>query len=126
PQSRGATSRGRSRPRPRARPRTRGARRGGPSCRELLEEAEVVLVEQPDVVHAILEHRDALDAGAEREAGVALRVVADGFEYRRMNHAAAEDLQPAGVLADGAAVAAATLAADVHLGARFGIGKEAR
>ena len=71
--------------------------------RELLEEAQVVLVEQADVVDAVLQHRDALDAEAEREAGDLLGVVADGFEHRRVHHAAAEDLEPAGVLADAAA-----------------------
>ena len=77
------------------------------SQRELLEEAQVVLVEQPDVVDAVLQHRDALDAHAEREAGDLLRVVADRFEHGRMHHAAAEDLEPAGLLADAAAAAAA-------------------
>ena len=93
---------------------------------ELLQEAQVVLVEQPDVVDAVLQHRDALHADAEREPGDLLRVVADGFEHRRVDHAAAENLEPAGVLADAAARAAAALAADVDLRARLGVRKEAR
>ena len=102
--------RARSPPACRARRRTRAARRARTfirRMRELLEEAQVVLVEQADVVDAVLQHRDALDAHAEREAGDLLRVVADRFEDRRMHHAAAEDLEPAGLLADAAARAAA-------------------
>ena len=51
--------------------------------RELLQEADVVLVELADVVDAEEQHREALDAHPEREAGVALRIVADRLEHRR-------------------------------------------
>ena len=51
-----------------AQPESRAA-----SQRELLQEAQVVLVEQADVLDAPLEQRQALDADAEREAGVASR-----------------------------------------------------
>src|SRR5262249_43023031 len=101
PRSRAARSRApRSQHRRRHR-RAREARSRRVSQRELLQEAQVVLVEQPDVLDAPFEERDALDAHAEGEAGVALRVVADGFEQRRMDHAAAEDLDPAGPLTHG-------------------------
>ena len=70
---------------------------------KLLQEAQVVLVEQPDVVHAVLQHGDALHAHAEREAGDLFRVVADGLEHGRVHHAAAENLEPAGLLAGAAA-----------------------
>src|SRR5687768_13480704 len=119
PRSREGTSRARSRPRFRARPRTRAARTAGPSCGELLEEPEIVLVEQADVVDAVFQHRDAFDAGAEGESRIAFGVVADGLEQRGVNHSAAEDLQPARVLADRTAFAAAALAADIDLGARL-------
>ena len=91
-------------------------------------------IEQPDVGNAVAQHRDALRAHAEGEAGVALGVDAAVLEHRRMHHAAAEDLHPAGALARGAAAPAAELArtsisadgsvngkirgAEAHLGAR--------
>src|SRR5262252_2141387 len=93
---------------------------------ELLEEAEIVLVEQADVFDLVLEDRDALDADAPGEARVAFGVVADGFEHRRMHHAAAADLDPPGPLAHRAARAVALPAAQVDFGARLGVRKEAR
>ena len=41
---------------------------------ELLEELQVVLEHQADVVDAILQHGDTLDANAEGEAGILVRV----------------------------------------------------
>ena len=41
---------------------------------ELLEELQVVLEHQTDVVDAVLQHGDTLDADAESEAGVLVRV----------------------------------------------------
>ena len=60
--------------------------------------------------------------------GVALGVVADGLEHRRVHHAAAEDLEPAGPLAHATVQPrpAARSAADVHLGAGLGVREEAR
>src|SRR5687768_10926021 len=59
-----------------ARPRAREATTAGPSWAldsaragpELLQEAQVVFVEQTDVVHIPLEHRHAFEAHAEGEA----------------------------------------------------------
>src|SRR5476651_1498456 len=96
------------------------------SVRELLEESQIVLVEQPDVLDLIAENRDALDADAPREAGVFLRVVAHRLEHRRVDHAAAEDFDPAALLAHRAADAVARPAADVHFGARLRVREEAR
>jgi hypothetical protein len=87
-----------------AQPRKKDLHRLNPSDNgKLLQKSEVVLVEHPDVLDAVLEHRDALHAEAEREATDLLRVVADRLEDGRMHHAAAEDLEPAGALADAAA-----------------------
>src|SRR5207244_6244266 len=61
---------------------------------ELPQEGEVVLIEAPDVRDAVLQHRDALDAHAERETGVRLGIDAAVLEHLRMDHAAAEDLHP--------------------------------
>src|SRR5437867_3127418 len=96
------------------------------SDRELLQEPQIVFVEQPDVVDAVLQHGDALEPEAERETGDLLRVVADGLEDGWMHHAAAKDLEPPRVLAGPAARAGAALATDVDLGARLGVREEAR
>src|SRR5438477_1007747 len=67
---------------------------------ELLQVAEVVLIEEPDVGRAGAEHREALDASAEGEALIARRVVADASEDVGMDHAAAGGFDPAVATAD--------------------------
>src|SRR6185503_21264096 len=79
----------------------------------------------------VAEHRHALDADAEGEAGVALGIDAGVLEDDGMDHAAAEDLDPSRVLAEAAASALAVGlhaedAADVDLGARLDEGEVAR
>src|SRR4051794_25929395 len=110
------------------------ARRGG-----LPEEAGVAPREQLDVGPAGAEHRHAVDAGAEREAAVALRVIANLAEHFGIHHAGAGDLHPpralahrAGATAAGGAVggrlalAGAEHAAEVDLGRRLGEREERR
>ncbi len=91
---------------------------------ELLQEAGVVLEVEADVVGLVLEHGHALDAESEGEAGVLLAVDAAVLEHVGIDHAAAEDLDPAGVLAERAALAAADVARHVHLRRRLGEGEE--
>src|SRR5690348_4761570 len=86
--------------------------------RELLEEAQVVLEERAQVRNAITQHGKALDAEAEGEAGVALRVDAAILQHVRMDHAAAEHLEPT-------ALAVLGLPADIHLGRGLGEGEVA-
>src|SRR5687767_12425050 len=106
---------------------------GGPRSRELLEEAEVVLVEQPDVVDPVAHHGHAVDAQAEGEAAHLLGVVDHAAEVRvhrledgGVHHARAHDLEPARRLADAAALPAAHHAAEVHLDRRLRVGEERR
>src|SRR5690349_6547172 len=82
---------------------------------ELLQEAEVALEVVLDVGDAVLEHRHALEAHAEREAGVLLAVVADVAEDLRVDHAGAADLDPAGALADAARAARAGAEGALHV-----------
>src|SRR5207244_4439703 len=106
-----------------------GGERGGDRARarvrsELREEAGIVLEHETDVGDVVPEHRDTLDADAEGEAGVALGIDAGVFEDDRVDHPAAEDLDPTGVLAEAAPAARAIGlraedAADVDLGARL-------
>src|SRR6059036_1108931 len=86
---------------------------------ELGQEAQVVLVQQPDVVDAVLQHGDPLDAEAEGEAGVALGVVADLRENGRMDHPGAAQLDEPRALAPAAPHAIAEDAGDVVLRARL-------
>src|SRR5215211_2983245 len=113
---------------------SRGARIAGLS--ELLEEAEVVVVEGAHVGQPVLELRDALDAHAPREAldllGVVAVVVDVGVDVR-VDLARAEDLDPALALAQPAAravaheaAAVAVEAGDVDLDARLGEREEVR
>jgi ABC-type multidrug transport system fused ATPase/permease subunit len=91
---------------------------------KLREETGVVLEEQTDVGDAVAEHRHSLDAHAKGEARVALRVDAAVPEDLGVNHPAAEDLDPAGVLAD-PATRARTCVADTedaaHVDLRAGL-----
>src|SRR5262249_55223973 len=87
---------------------------------------EIVFVELSNIFDLVAENRDALDPHAPGETRVLFRIVADGFEDRRMHHAAAEDLDPAAPFAHRAARAVARPAAHIHFGARLGVREEAR
>ncbi len=93
---------------------------------KLTQEAQVVLEEQPQILDAVLQHRDPLDAHAERPARHFLGVVADVAQHVRVDHARAEDLQPSRLLAQAAAVADAHEAEDVDLRRRLRERKERR
>ena len=80
---------------------------------EFAEEADVVLEVEAEVLDLPFEHGDALYAHSEGEPGVLLGVDAAGFQDVGIHHAGTHDLQPAGALADVAALAAADVAADV-------------
>src|SRR6266566_1657994 len=92
---------------------------------KLLEEPKVVLVEEPDVFDLIPQDRYAFDADAPGEARVCFGVIADRFEDGGMDHAAAENLEPAAPFAHLTTGAVARPATDVHFGARLGVRKEA-
>ncbi len=67
---------------------------------EFVEEPGVVLGEEAQVVDLVLEVGDALYTHAECESRVFLAVDAAGFEHSGVYHAAAENLDPSGVLAE--------------------------
>lgn len=83
---------------------------------ELFKEAFVVLREEAEVLDLILEVGDALHAEAEGVALIACGVDAVGLQHGGVNHSAAEYFHPSGLLAEGASLAAADVAADIHLG----------
>src|ERR1019366_1910809 len=93
---------------------TRPNLRWGPlTTSELFEEADVVVEVQAQVGDAVAQHGDPLDAHPEGEAGELFRVVAvlaDVLEDVRVDHPGAEDLEPAGPLAQRAARAVGQVA----------------
>ena len=86
---------------------------------ELAKEAHVVLEVMAEVVDLPFEHGNALHAHTEGEAVVLLGVDARCLKHVGVYHAAAQDFQPAGTLADVTALAMANIAADVYLCRRF-------
>src|SRR5437016_5321332 len=82
---------------------------------ELLQKTEIVFVKEPNVIDAIPNHGDALDAEAKGPAGPDFRVVADVFKDLGMHHAAAGDFQPF------LAHFARQRTAEINLEARFGV-----
>src|SRR6266850_358964 len=94
--------------------------------RELPEEAHVILEKDLNIIDAVLQHREAVDADAEGEAADFFRVVIDEAVDGRIDHTRAEELDPRGALAfrTGAAVrsagSAAERAGDVELDGRLG------
>ena len=85
-------------------------------CFELTQEAGVVLGEHTKVGHTVFQVSDALHTHTEGIARVLSAVDAAGLEHIRVYHSAAQNLHPAGMLAEAAALAATDVAGDVHLG----------
>src|SRR5690606_17492687 len=68
---------------------------------ELAQEAQIAFVELAQVVDAVAQHGQALEAGAEREADVALGVEPEIAHDLRMHLAGAGDLEPAAAIGAG-------------------------
>src|SRR5258707_5109081 len=97
------------------------------SSRELSQEAHIVLEKDLDVVDAVLEHGQAIHAHAEGEAANFLRVVVHEAINGGIDHARAEEFDPAGAFALAAgctggscSATAAKNARDIELHGRFG------
>src|SRR5712692_6740646 len=105
-------------------PRARAVAEG--TTLELPQEAEVVLPEGPDAGDSVAQLRRALDAHAEREAGVLVRIPADELVEVRVDHAGAAHLDPARALARRATCAAADRARHVGLHRRLREGEVMR
>src|ERR1700688_3048131 len=93
---------------------------------ELFQEADVVLEEDLDVVDLIFQHGEAVDTHAEGEAADFFGVVVDEAVDGGVDHAGAEEFDPAGAFAFGAdtatgacAATAAEDAGDVEFDARL-------
>lgn len=93
---------------------------------ELVEEAYIVLREHTQVGYTILQVSDTLDAKTESVAGVHLAIDAASLEHVRIYHTTTQNLYPASVLAETAALTATNVARDVHLCAWLCEGEVAR
>ena len=89
----------------------------------MLQPAHVRLEEGAQVWHAVFEHGEPVDAHAEGEALDLIRVEAAAAQHVGVDHAAAEDFQPVGALAE-AQLAALARTLDVHFRRRLGEGEE--
>src|SRR6266850_7116071 len=95
--------------------------------RELPEEAHIVLEKDLNIVDAVLQHREAIDADAEGEAADFFRVIVHETVDGGIDHARAEEFNPRGTLAfrarsaaGGRTCSAAKWAGDVELDGRLG------
>src|SRR5579884_4139620 len=96
---------------------------------KLLQESHVPLKEQLQIIKPILQHRNSINAHAKGETGNLFGIVAvvlHKLEDVGIDHAAAENLDPSGLLAGSAGApftlpaSAADEAGDEHLRARLG------
>src|SRR5207302_1673722 len=104
---------------------------------KLLQKSHIALKEQLQIIKPVFQHSDAVHAHAEGEAGNLYGIVAvmlHELEHVGINHAAAENFDPSGLLARtarGIVIAsppapAADKARNEHLRARFCERKERR
>ncbi len=75
----------------------------------------MVLEEQAHVGDGVAQHGDALQAHSQRKTGPFFGIDAAVLEHHRMNHSAAQDLDPPGLLAQVASAPLAEHASDVDL-----------
>src|SRR5690242_7036493 len=96
---------------------------------KLLQEPYIPLEQQLNVVNAVAQHGHPVGAHAEGEAadlGRVVTVLAHELEHVGVHHAAAQQLDPAALLAGAAAFAPAEWAADLHVSAGLGEREERR
>src|SRR5688572_31057209 len=85
------------------------------SSRDLLEEADIRVVQDPDIRNIVPLQGHAAGTHSEGPAGVALRIDPRGLEHLGVHHAGAEDLGPAAAFADRAPATLAELTLDIQL-----------
>lgn len=82
---------------------------------KLAEEAGIVLREETQVAHTILQVGDTLHTHTKGVAGIDLRIDVAGGQIVRIDHATTQYLYPTGVLAEATTLATADVAGDIHL-----------
>ncbi|RMO19822.1 hypothetical protein ALQ47_05273 [Pseudomonas cichorii] len=93
---------------------------------KLRQEPQVVVEEQAQIIDAVTQHCQTLDTHAESKALELFRVDAGHAQHVRVDHSAAHDFQPAGLLADATALAAAHHAFHIDFSGRLGEREERR
>src|SRR5436305_871851 len=96
---------------------------------KLLQKPDVALIKQLNIVDSIFQHRDSFYAHAEGESADLAGVVAVAFyelEHIGVDHAAAQQLDPAAHLAQAAAFSAAFETGDLDIGDGFSEREERR
>src|SRR5579875_84484 len=88
--------------------------------RELPQEAQIVSGEVANIVNAVAQHGDALDAQPEGEATIDRRIVADAAQHTRVNHAGAAHFKPARIFAYPTARSVAVDTVHIELSAWLG------
>ena len=86
---------------------------------KLRKKAQVVLEEETQIIYAITQHSQTLDAHAKGESRVALRIDPGHFEHPGVDHSATHNLEPPGMATNPAAVATAMYALNIDLSARL-------
>ena len=87
---------------------------------ELSEKPHVIVKKDPDIINAVFQHGDSLNAHAKSKSGDPGRVVADIFKHGGMDHAGAENLEPSGLGTDPTPFSSAHDTENIDLGAGFG------
>ncbi len=77
---------------------------------ELMQEAEVVLKVKTQVTNLVFQHGHTLHSHAKGKSRILLTINTAGIKDVGVYHAAAQNLQPTGTLADVAALAATNIA----------------
>lgn len=71
---------------------------------ELAQESKIILIKTANVVDPVLDHSQALDTHSKCPTAIDIWVIADIAKNIWVNHARAEDLDPASLLANAAAL----------------------
>jgi hypothetical protein len=87
---------------------------------ELSQKSDFVVEEKAQVINPVPQHGQAFYTEAKRVTSVLVIIDANVPKYFRVNHAAAEYLQPSALLANAATAAFTEDAAYVHFGRRLG------
>lgn len=86
---------------------------------ELPQKPHVALKQHPQVGNVVFETRHALDTYTKGEARIDFRIDARIAQHVRIDHAAAQDLEPSRSLAEAATFAVTNAAAHVHFSRRL-------
>ena len=93
------------------------------SFSKLLQKPHIIAPEITDVANVPAHHGDAFRSHAKGKSTVDFRIITAIPQNVRVNHSASQDLQPAGVLADCAALAAAQETFHIHFRGWFSKGE---